>query len=160
MHSSKEKQKRVTFILYPTGEKGGEERLGRAILLLSQHFTRKNIPFEILALEGGGVGSDAEVVERLKKRLNCALESLPPREGGDDGLLSRAAEAASGEYLLWISTVIPVETADLWLQRAPQADLEVFEGSGNLPHLEEPAAFVASFKRYLERRTEPALPID
>lgn len=52
----------------------------------------------------------------------------------------------------------PVETADLWLQRTPQAELEVFEESGNLPHLEEPRAFVDSLKRYLERRSETALP--
>lgn len=54
----------------------------------------------------------------------------------------------------------PVETADLWLQRAPQARLDVFENSGNLPHLEEPRAFVESLRRYLERQAEPALPID
>jgi len=54
----------------------------------------------------------------------------------------------------------PVETADLWIQRAPQAELEVFEESGNLPHLEEPRAFADSLKRYLERRSEPALPLD
>lgn len=53
-----------------------------------------------------------------------------------------------------------VETADLWIQRAPQAELAVFEESGNLPHLEQPQAFVESLKRYLERRTKPALPID
>jgi pimeloyl-ACP methyl ester carboxylesterase len=54
----------------------------------------------------------------------------------------------------------PVETADLWLQRAPQAELEVFEDSGNLPHLEEPKAFARSLRRYLERQSEPAIPVD
>jgi pimeloyl-ACP methyl ester carboxylesterase len=54
----------------------------------------------------------------------------------------------------------PVETADLWLQRVPQAKLEVFEDSGNLPHLEEPGALASSLKRYLERRAEPTLRID
>ncbi len=48
-----------------------------------------------------------------------------------------------------------VETADLWLQRAPHAELEVFEESGNLPHLEEFTAFAGSIRRYLERQSEP-----
>lgn len=52
----------------------------------------------------------------------------------------------------------PVETVDLWLQRTPQAELEVFEGSGSLPHLEEPAAFAASLDRYLARQLEAATP--
>lgn len=66
---------------------------------------------------------------------------------------------------LWLAwgrqaTSPSVETADLWIQRAPQAELEVFETSGNLPHLEEPIAFADSLKRHLERRSEPALPLD
>jgi pimeloyl-ACP methyl ester carboxylesterase len=52
----------------------------------------------------------------------------------------------------------PLETADLWLQRAPQTELEVFEDSGNLPHLERPTAFARALRRYVERRAEPALP--
>jgi pimeloyl-ACP methyl ester carboxylesterase len=54
----------------------------------------------------------------------------------------------------------PVETADLWLQRVPQAELKVFEDSGNLPHLEEPKAFARVVHRYLERHAAPALPVD
>jgi pimeloyl-ACP methyl ester carboxylesterase len=44
-----------------------------------------------------------------------------------------------------------VETADLWLQRAPDAHLEVLEGSGNLPHLEEPARFARRVLRFLDQ---------
>ncbi|MDH3402924.1 MAG: alpha/beta fold hydrolase [Acidobacteriota bacterium] len=40
-----------------------------------------------------------------------------------------------------------VETADLWLQRMPLAELDVFEESGNLPHLEEPRAFANRLQR-------------
>jgi pimeloyl-ACP methyl ester carboxylesterase len=54
----------------------------------------------------------------------------------------------------------PIETADLWIQRAPQAELDVFDMSGTLPHLEEPRAFAERFESYLTRRLEPALPLD
>jgi len=54
----------------------------------------------------------------------------------------------------------PIETADLWLQRTPQAELEVFEDSGSLPHLEEPQAFARGLARYLARRQAPVLPTD
>lgn len=47
------------------------------------------------------------------------------------------------------ATSPPVETADLWLQRLPGAELEVFEGSGNLPHLETPAGFCRKLEGFL-----------
>ncbi|MCZ6726102.1 MAG: alpha/beta fold hydrolase [Acidobacteria bacterium] len=78
----------------------------------------------------------------------------------------RAVEALGRLHLpLWLvwgraAKNPPVETADLWLQRAPQAELEVFEDSGNLPHLEEPKAFSRSLMSYLEHHAEPALPLD
>ncbi len=43
----------------------------------------------------------------------------------------------------------PVEAADLWLHRLPAASLEVFSGSGALPHAEEPAAFAAALGRWI-----------
>lgn len=42
-----------------------------------------------------------------------------------------------------------VESADLWLRRLPHAELEVFEGSGALPHAEAPAAFCRALDRFL-----------
>lgn len=36
----------------------------------------------------------------------------------------------------------PVESADLWLRALPEAELEVIDGAGILPHAEEPASFV------------------
>ena len=47
---------------------------------------------------------------------------------------------------LWIgwgrnATDPSVEIADLWLQQAPEAQLEIFEGSSNLPHLEVSTRF-------------------
>ena len=55
---------------------------------------------------------------------------------------------------LWIgwgrkATSPPVEDADLWLLRAPEADLEIFEQSANLPHLEVSARFVERLRPFL-----------
>ncbi len=47
------------------------------------------------------------------------------------------------------ATSPPVETADLWLQRRPGAELEIFEDGGNLPHLETPAAFCRKLEGFL-----------
>jgi pimeloyl-ACP methyl ester carboxylesterase len=44
-----------------------------------------------------------------------------------------------------------VEAADLWLQRLPEADLDVFEGAGALPHLEVPVAFARKLQLFLAR---------
>jgi pimeloyl-ACP methyl ester carboxylesterase len=44
----------------------------------------------------------------------------------------------------------PVESADLWLHVLPQAELEVVEGAGILPHAERPAAFAESVGRFHE----------
>jgi pimeloyl-ACP methyl ester carboxylesterase len=43
----------------------------------------------------------------------------------------------------------PVENADLWLQRLPDADLEVFQGSGDLPHAESATAFCRAVERFV-----------
>jgi pimeloyl-ACP methyl ester carboxylesterase len=46
----------------------------------------------------------------------------------------------------------PVATADLWLHHLPEeleADLEVFEGCGDQPHAENPAAFARALERFL-----------
>ncbi len=43
----------------------------------------------------------------------------------------------------------PPENADLWLRGAPHAHIEVFEGSGELPHVESPTAFSRAVERFL-----------
>jgi pimeloyl-ACP methyl ester carboxylesterase len=46
----------------------------------------------------------------------------------------------------------PIEAADLWLHDLPEeadADLEVFEGAGNLPHAESPALFCRALERFV-----------
>jgi pimeloyl-ACP methyl ester carboxylesterase len=54
-------------------------------------------------------------------------------------------------WLAWgrSSAAPKVERADLWLRRLRRADLEVFEGSGALPHAESPAAFCRALDRFL-----------
>jgi pimeloyl-ACP methyl ester carboxylesterase len=61
-------------------------------------------------------------------------------------------------WLAWgrAATHPPIESADLWLHRAPRARLEVFEASANLPHLEEPAAFASRLGRWLDGVAEGA----
>ncbi len=68
------------------------------------------------------------------------------------------ARLAAPVWIAWgrAATSPPVETADLWLHRAPQARLEIFEGSANLPHLEEPSAFAARLEGFLAGALQPA----
>jgi pimeloyl-ACP methyl ester carboxylesterase len=56
-------------------------------------------------------------------------------------------------WLAWgrQSKAPPVEAADLWLRRLPQAELDVFEGAGSLPHAEAPALFCRALARFLEK---------
>ena len=57
---------------------------------------------------------------------------------------------------LWLgwgrqATSPAVEAADLWLQQAPAAELEVFEESSNLPHFEVGARFTQRLRPFLGR---------
>jgi len=45
----------------------------------------------------------------------------------------------------------PVEQADLWLHHLAGAELEVFDGSGALPHLEVPVPFTQRLRPFLQR---------
>jgi pimeloyl-ACP methyl ester carboxylesterase len=60
------------------------------------------------------------------------------------------------ELPLWLgwgrdATAPAVETADIWLHLQPRAHLEVFEGSGSLPHLEVPVDFSRRLHSFLVR---------
>jgi pimeloyl-ACP methyl ester carboxylesterase len=46
----------------------------------------------------------------------------------------------------------PVSSADLWLHQLPAAELEVFEGTAAMPHLERPREVAASLDDFLTRR--------
>jgi pimeloyl-ACP methyl ester carboxylesterase len=47
------------------------------------------------------------------------------------------------------SKLPPVEAADLWLRELPTLELEVFEGSGALPHSEEPFAVARALSGFV-----------
>lgn len=76
------------------------------------------------------------------------------------GRLGHQLEAGFGDELQqpsWLAwgrqaTHPPLETADLWLQELPKADLEVFDGCRNLPHVERPAKFAAALTAFIERQ--------
>jgi pimeloyl-ACP methyl ester carboxylesterase len=69
-------------------------------------------------------------------------------------LAALAAETAAITQPVWIAwgraaAEPPVECADLWLQRLPQAALDVFEGAGSLPHAERAAVFCRALEAFL-----------
>ncbi len=52
-----------------------------------------------------------------------------------------------------------VEAADLWLRRVPEADLEIFEHAGILPHAESPGEFCRKLERFVDSlEIEPEVP--
>lgn len=62
---------------------------------------------------------------------------------------------------LWIAwgdraTAPPIESADHWIRNVPEAELEVFNDTGNLPHAERAARFSQRLERFLDHLTEPA----
>ncbi len=61
------------------------------------------------------------------------------------------ARLKTSPWLAWgrHATSPPVESADLWLHQLPAAELEVFEDSGNLPHLEQAEPFCRKLEGYL-----------
>lgn len=56
-------------------------------------------------------------------------------------------------WLAWGRQAVqpPVENADLWLRHFPQAELDVFEGCGILPHAESTAPFCRALAGFAER---------
>lgn len=44
----------------------------------------------------------------------------------------------------------PVENADLWLKHLPDAQVEVFQGSADLPHVENATAFCRAVERFVD----------
>lgn len=73
------------------------------------------------------------------------------------GYLNHQTGAALGRLrlptlLVWGRQAVhpPVESADLWMQAQADAELEVVEGAGILPHAEAPASFAALLARFHE----------
>ncbi|HEY0513956.1 MAG TPA: alpha/beta fold hydrolase [Thermoanaerobaculia bacterium] len=70
--------------------------------------------------------------------------------------LDISAELARLKVPVWLawgrqSKLPAVEQADLWLRDLPQAELDVFEGAGALPHAETPALFSQALERFLAK---------
>ncbi len=87
-------------------------------------------------------GAHASLAAYLAGYLNHGVEELLPR-------LSVPLWLAWGR-----SAAAPrIETADLWLRHI-DAELQVFEGSGNQPHAEEPAAFARRLASFLKKLPE------
>jgi len=76
------------------------------------------------------------------------------------GRLGHRLQAGFGDRVnqpVWLAwgrqaTNPPLENADLWLQEMPNADLDVFDGCRNLPHVERPAKFAAALTAFIERQ--------
>jgi pimeloyl-ACP methyl ester carboxylesterase len=44
----------------------------------------------------------------------------------------------------------PAENADLWLRRLPEAQVEIFQGSADLPHVENATSFCRAVERFVD----------
>jgi pimeloyl-ACP methyl ester carboxylesterase len=55
-------------------------------------------------------------------------------------------------FLAWgrSANAAPVENADLWLRRLPGAEVEIFQGSADLPHVESSTAFCRAVGRFAD----------
>nr|XP_061803727.1 4,5:9,10-diseco-3-hydroxy-5,9,17-trioxoandrosta-1(10),2-diene-4-oate hydrolase-like [Nerophis lumbriciformis] len=83
-------------------------------------------------------GAQAPLAALLSGYLNHNVRSL----------LSRVEQPA---WLAWGRRAVspPVESADLWLRQLANADLEVFERCGSLPHAESPEEFSRKLDSFL-----------
>jgi pimeloyl-ACP methyl ester carboxylesterase len=86
-------------------------------------------------------GSHSALAAYLCGYLNHPVEDLLPRL----------------KVPLWIawgsrSTAPPIAIADLWIRQIPEAELEVFRNTGNLPHEERAGRFCDRLARFLAGR--------
>lgn len=107
----------------------------------------------------GAEGLGESVVEALYRasHLPGARHALIDALCGRLGHRLAAGFGAELRQPLWLAwgrqaTNPPLETADLWLHELPNADLEVFDGCRNLPHVERPAKFAAALTAFIERQ--------
>ena len=107
----------------------------------------------------GAEGLGESVVEALYRasHLPGASHALIDSLCGRLGHRLAAGFGAELRQPLWLAwgrqaTNPPLETADLWLHELPKADLEVFDGCRNLPHVERPAKFAAALTAFIGRQ--------
>jgi pimeloyl-ACP methyl ester carboxylesterase len=104
---------------------------------------------------------DAALLEHHYRASHAspAREALAAYLRGELWLDVSEEDLAALRAPVWIawgrqSKVPPVENADLWLRHIPQAELDVFEGAGALPHAETPALFCRALERFLAKLPE------
>ena len=107
----------------------------------------------------GAEGLDESAVEQLYRasHLPGASHALIDSLCGRLGHRLPAGVGADVGQPVWLAwgrqaTNPPLEAADLWLQELPNADLDVFDGCRNLPHVERPAKFAAALTAFIERQ--------
>jgi pimeloyl-ACP methyl ester carboxylesterase len=102
-------------------------RVGPA--LLEQHYRSSHLP-----------GSHAPIAAHVSGYLNHSVS----------GILQRVEQPV---WLGWgrAARSPAVEAADLWLRQLREAEIEVFEDAGLLPHLERPAEVSRSLADFLAR---------
>ncbi|MCY3968368.1 MAG: alpha/beta fold hydrolase [Acidobacteria bacterium] len=107
----------------------------------------------------GAEGLGEDVVEAMYRasHLPGASHALIDSLCGRLGHQLDAGFGGDVQQPLWLAwgrqaTHPALETADLWLQEMPKADLEVFDGCRNLPHVERPAKFAAALTAFIERQ--------
>jgi len=102
---------------------------------------------------GGSVVQDLYRASHLPGARHALVDS---RSGRLDHRLASGfgADVAQPVWLAWgrQATNPPIENADLWLQELPNAELDVFGGCRNLPHVERPARFAAALSAFIERQ--------
>ena len=67
------------------------------------------------------------------------------------GALERWQTGYLPVFLAWgrSANAAPVENADLWLRHLPGAEVEIFQGSADLPHVESSTAFCRALERFV-----------
>jgi pimeloyl-ACP methyl ester carboxylesterase len=86
-------------------------------------------------------------------RARAALAAYLRGDLGLDGSAGSDLEQVDVPVLLaWGGAAVssPVANADLWLRRLPHAGLEVFQGSGELPHVESATIFCRALERFVD----------
>jgi pimeloyl-ACP methyl ester carboxylesterase len=163
---------RALALICPAGlENGADGRGGPGLLkkLLSFPLLGASA-LDLLTSRGALVGHLRRDVYAAPERVDAALVEHHYRSSHQSearralaaylgGHLRPQAEALEGLTLprdlpVWIawgrSAADPaVACADLWLRQVPEAQLEVFEGVGCLPHAEIPATFCYAFGQFV-----------
>ncbi|HYG62285.1 MAG TPA: alpha/beta fold hydrolase [Thermoanaerobaculia bacterium] len=153
-----------------TGERGGEHAGAVLPSLLGLPVLRESV-LDLLTSRSALEGHLRGRVYAAPERVDAALVEHHYRASHQPASRQALAVYLRGEmwtdveevlpgletpvWLAWgrAAAVPPVEDADLWLSRLAgsreEAGIEVFEGSGSLPHAERPAIFCRALDRFI-----------